>query len=66
MRDGPRNRRSSLSWKQIMSMAMNAAAGVVHLHRENVIHRDLACRVRDLWRDGVAGAQWVQAQLTGV
>lgn len=30
--------------RELVRMAMEAAAGVLHLHRENIIHRDIACR----------------------
>jgi serine/threonine protein kinase len=31
-------------WDLIVSMAIGAAAGVLHLHKEKIIHRDLAAR----------------------
>eukprot|EP01090_Pellita_catalonica_P021565 TRINITY_DN8107_c0_g1_i2.p1 TRINITY_DN8107_c0_g1~~TRINITY_DN8107_c0_g1_i2.p1 ORF type:complete len:616 (+),score=81.93 TRINITY_DN8107_c0_g1_i2:135-1982(+) len=34
----------ALPWKQITDFAIGIAAGVVHLHKENCIHRDLALR----------------------
>lgn len=36
--------RDRLRWADLVRMAADAAAGILHLHREGVIHRDLACR----------------------
>ena len=33
-----------VKWVDIVYMARCAAAGVMHLHKENIIHRDLAAR----------------------
>jgi serine/threonine protein kinase len=44
VKPGPRNTRDSIPFVSIVLMAKEAAAGVLHLHCENVIHRDLgAC-----------------------
>jgi hypothetical protein len=37
-------RRQELPWKAVVGMARDAAAGVLHLHAEHVIHRDIAAR----------------------
>eukprot|EP00753_Platysulcus_tardus_P014677 PLAT4429.2.p1 GENE.PLAT4429.2~~PLAT4429.2.p1 ORF type:complete len:472 (-),score=163.15 PLAT4429.2:104-1519(-) len=44
VKPGPGNMRATLSMAQLLRMAMDTAAGIMHLHREGVIHRDLACR----------------------
>lgn len=41
IRPGRRNIRADLSIVNMLDMAKQAAAGVLHLHCENVIHRDL-------------------------
>jgi len=33
-----------IPWKTIVSMAVDAAAGILHLHCERIVHRDLALR----------------------
>lgn len=35
---------TSVPWHRIVGIARDAAAGAFHLHCENLIHRDLACR----------------------
>lgn len=37
-------RREPIGWKTIVGMARDAAAGILHLHCEHVIHRDIATR----------------------
>jgi serine/threonine protein kinase len=37
-------KRKKLPWVTIVGMARDAAAGILHLHREHVIHRDIAAR----------------------
>ncbi|KAL6079948.1 Receptor-interacting serine/threonine-protein kinase 3 [Balamuthia mandrillaris] len=37
-------RREKVPWKTVVGMARDAAAGILHLHREKVIHRDVAAR----------------------
>jgi hypothetical protein len=37
-------RRESIGWKTIVGMARDAAAGILHLHCEHVIHRVRALR----------------------
>jgi len=41
---GALNRRSSFSFIKLVQMAIDAAAGVLHLHSSGVIHRDIAAR----------------------
>eukprot|EP01087_Luapelamoeba_hula_P024118 TRINITY_DN9065_c0_g1_i1.p1 TRINITY_DN9065_c0_g1~~TRINITY_DN9065_c0_g1_i1.p1 ORF type:complete len:717 (-),score=128.66 TRINITY_DN9065_c0_g1_i1:126-2276(-) len=45
-------RNNDLSWKRIVGFAVDAAAGVLHLHCEKIIHRDLALR------NLLVGADW--------
>lgn len=40
-----------LPWKTIVGMALDAAAGILHLHAEHIIHRDLALRNMLVGRD---------------
>ena len=44
VKPGPRNLRRGVAYSTLTRMAAEAAAGVVHLHGEDVIHRDLAAR----------------------
>lgn len=37
-------RRENVAWKTVVGMARDAAAGILHLHCEHVIHRDVASR----------------------
>jgi len=37
-------RKENIRWKVIVGMARDAAAGILHLHCEHVIHRDIASR----------------------
>ncbi len=51
-RRAPQHRGGAVSMNAIVKMALQAADGVRALHREGVIHRDLACRnllVRWVW-----------------
>jgi len=41
---GPLNKRKSISEQKIVEMLCDAAAGILHLHSEGVIHRDIAAR----------------------
>jgi len=41
----------SLPWKTIVGMALDAAAGILHLHAEHIVHRDLALRNMLVGRD---------------
>ena len=42
--DGDREAYSQFLIARLVGLAAQAAAGVAHLHREGIIHRDLACR----------------------
>lgn len=36
--------RLEMTWKQVVNIAMQAAAGILHLHREGVLHRRISSR----------------------
>lgn len=33
-----------LGWKKIFQLAQGICAGMLHIHLEGIVHRDLACR----------------------
>ncbi len=35
---------TSPAWRSVVQMALDCAVGVAHLHKEHVVHRDLALR----------------------
>jgi serine/threonine protein kinase len=41
---GLRHRRQEFTYKDLVRLCAQAAAGVLHLHQENVVHRDIAAR----------------------
>jgi hypothetical protein len=41
---GPRNIRAQVPWYAVVKMLRDAAAGILHLHKQHVIHRDISAR----------------------